>query len=331
MPRTTAAILRHVASQTSPTLSQKLAQRPILASPERQEAALLYYPRHHRELWETYKDVLVHIVLLIPDSNPRRDIDILSTLNAFWAWAAMHRYRLDPDSLLTGNRMQAFAEAKGNSYRQTIRYRLRSAFDAWHGKDQEPRYGRAAPRPPHTDAQRDRYIEAAQNMVARTSADHETARNTQFLVNASFGAGVSRSSIHKVTSSWFHNGHRGPVLRDPVRGIDIPIPLDYAARLAPLIDPQSHQEVLRPGYPQRDMQSSKVLRRALILAPDLHGFDVARAARRWQVDLLNAANLDVVAALCGYKRGQKTLTDLIPFLTVHTEDERSKLSEGWLR
>lgn len=297
----------------------------------RAEALATYRSRNSPEIWKAHGTAIIELVLAVEGTTNKTDKLLAGALNAYWAWATVRGLDLSPESLLTTGRIDAYLATVEGESKGTIGWRLNTVARAFWKTAPAERHARKPLSAPHTARERESFIEAAATMPTRTERDIETARNVVYLVNAAFGAGVDRSAIHQVRCGWFRDSSTGLWLKHPEIDVEVPIARGYADRLRPTLSGEKNAYVLRPAYEaDRAGQASKVLERARDLQPALADFDISRAARRWRVDLLDAINFDVVAALCEVRPGQKSLADLVPYLRTRSPQDASRLAGGWL-
>lgn len=300
-------------------------------STPRAEALAHYRPSKSAETWKAHGTAIAELVLAVEGTTYKTDRHLAGALNTYWAWATVRGLDLSPESLLTTERMDAYLATVQSESKGTIGWRLNKVAAAFFKAVPAERHARKPLSAPHTARERESFIQAAATMPTRTDRDVETARNVVYLVNASFGAGVDRSAIHQARCGWFRDSSNGLWLKHPEIDVEIPIARGYAERLRPTLRGEKDAYVLRPGYvDDRATQASRVLERARDLQPALADFDIFRAARRWRVDLLDAINFDVVAALCEVRPGQKSLADLVPYLRTRSPQDASRLAGGWL-
>jgi hypothetical protein len=297
----------------------------------RAEALAKFKPRNSAENWKAHGPAIAELALAADFTSIDTDKAIAGAMNSYWAWASVRGLDMSAESLLTTERIDAYLATVESESKGTIGWRLNKVARAFLKTAPAERHARKPLSAPHTARERESFIEAAATMPTRTERDEETARNVIYLVNAAFGAGMDRSAVHQVRCGWFRDSSNGLWLKHPDIDVQIPIARGYAERLRPTLNGDKDAYVLRPGYAaDRADQASKVLERARNLQPALADFDISRAARRWRVDLLDAVNFDVVAALCEVRPGQKSLADLVPYLRTRSPQDASRLAGGWL-
>ncbi|MEI6374135.1 MAG: hypothetical protein WCP26_10175 [Actinomycetes bacterium] len=294
------------------------------ASDPRVQSLRAFIPKVRPEQWSANLLLVVDLVLRTRFVSITQDRKVASTLHEFMCWAFACGYSLDPQGLLCGDRIDEFVTHRypNPASTATYRWRLRLVGSTVFPGPAEIAISRTAPLPPHTADDRLRHIAAAERIPVRTATGAAMHRDVMVLLGLSYGAGCNALSLHQVREGWLRREHEAWWLDRPDRDAACPIAEPFASALAEARTGDPEAWLLRPGSPtQRSQQAGKVLDRTRTNFPALVGFDINRAARRWEVDLLAACGFGAVAAVLGYRPGRQVPGDLVPHLPPITADQ----------
>ena len=297
-----------------------------------------FRPRIEAEQWDANADIVLDLVLRTPYTDRLRDKHWAGTLHRFLCWARRRGYSLWPPELLTGDRIDEFIAAtyphptSATVHRSRLRSIAAYIFPAPH----ERTFVRIPPMAPHSAADIARFLAGAEELIAghhaRSTVRQALYRDVCAVLALTFGAGCHGKDVHRVRQGWVRTKHDGNlVLHRPDRALPLPIQAGWAALLAPSLTAGPDAWIVRPQSPHgRGEQVGKIFKRARTHAPQMEGFDTDRAARRWQVDLLEASQFDVLAALCGFRTGSQTAVDLVKHVPARPLNDATAIVEGWL-
>lgn len=305
-------------------------------SDERVAYALAYRPGSSPEKYLEHQSVIVDLVLRTPFMTLARDRELQGSLAALFPWAKSHRFSLDPQSLLCGDRIDAHIDQLDvkPASKNTYRWRLRFVASCVFPPAAETAITRNPVSGPHDDADIERFIVALGTL---DRGDGETrikriqmVRDLTAILVLSFGAGCNGRIIHQVQESWLTHDRDGWWLHRPDRDIPTPILADWSAAIPSLLTGKTDRWLIRPDTPQdRGSQVGKALDKARRISPTFTDFDVNRAARHWQIRLLAQAQFPALAAALGYRSGSQTLGDLL----LHTPEidisQARETLRGW--
>lgn len=333
MARARRTVVRQEIGET-PEAAELRLRVPDDKDAARRAALETYNAKSHPDIWAKYGPELIDLAVCAPKATALGDKDSIMFLTKLWSWAELHGYPMTADTLLTPERIDAFCEKTftGSASALTVRWRLRTIADGRRSAAEPVRLKRKRLLEPHSIDQRDLYIDAAAAMPTHTQAEQERARNVQFIVNASFGAGVDEERIHHARRSWFVDINGVLTVTDPERAIPIPVTPEFRARLLPTLVGEGDDWVLSPGsLKARGDCVSHVMEKARKSMPVFECFKVSQAARRWYVDVLQRANFDVLVQLCGIRPDTHTVSDLSAYLEHRSLADAEKVAWGWMR
>jgi hypothetical protein len=279
----------------------------------------------------------IDLVMRTPYVDELRDRERLSALHQLFIWAQDRRFSCEPESLLSGDRIDAFIHErwKTESTRATMRTRLRHVAAVVFPPAPEMQYKRRETAGMHTEDELTRFLAASASLIGGAQRDsaHRRAnhRETQVLLAISFGAGANGHEIHRIRERWLVEDEHGWWL-ERGRVLRTPIPPRWMAMIAPHLtgDPQAF--LLRPHcVNRRNQQVGKVMEKATKWAPGMAGFTADRAARHWHHQVLMAAHFNVVVALGGYNRDTALPMDMVPFIGVADVAAAEDIARGWVR
>lgn len=306
------------------------------SSEPRVQDLLAYQPKTQHDAWASHADVVRDLVLRTDYFDRLRDRHLAGTLHGILTWAERRGFSTDPASLLSGDRIDTFVQtAYALGSRSTHQWRLRHVAATVFPPPSETLAPRRLPMDPHTPAERDRFLAAAQTLIAGHHGDLKTRqslhRDVIVVLALTFGAGCNGTAVHTVREEWLRHEDDGVWLDRPDRTVPTPIAEPWGSLLLDTCSGDPDAWLLRPQTPQaRNEQVGKVFGRARKFAPALKGFDCDRAARRWHVDVLDKAHFADLAALLGYKPGSQTPVDLTRHLpSTEAADVRARV-RGWV-
>ena len=299
---------------------------------------LAYLPRKNEAEFANHREVIIDLVLRIPFLRTNRDRQWIGTLHTFWTWAEHHHYATTPESLLCGDRIDDFVnEAYAtNSTKKTHRSRLRNVAAIVFPPPVEQYFSRNETRPPHTVAERGRFMLGAAALICghygQSPVRRELHRNVIAILALTFGAGCPSNLMNRVEEGWLRVESDGLWLYRPDRRVPTPVEEPWAQLLLNTCSGNPKAWLIRPKQTTpRSAQAATVIARARHLEPTLVGFDADQAARRWHVDLLNAADFDVLAAVCGYRTSTQAANALQPFLKSQLVADMKNIVRGWVK
>lgn len=299
------------------------------------QTLLTYSPNLSAGQWPRLRDTCVDLVMRTGFVDDVRDRERLSALFQFVLWAEDHHCDTAPESLLSGDRIDAFIADRwqGLSTKATMRTRLRHVAAAVFPPAPEMAYPRKEIALVHTDDDLKRFLAATASLVAGEHGNHPhrvaVHREMQVLLALSFGAGANGHELHRVREGWLFEDATGWWLE---RGRTLPTPLHsrWVGLLVPHLTGDSDAFVLRPHcLDRRNQQVGKVMEKAAKWAPGLQGFTADRASRYWHARMLRAANFDVAIAVGGYKRDTGMPMDMHPNLPLRDHKAALEMVRGW--
>jgi len=305
-------------------------------SEQRVQDLLRYKPKKQKSQWQGHADVVRDLVLRTDYFDRLRDRHLAGTLHAFLSWAENSNYSTDPASLLSGDRIDLFVKERyGPGGRPTHKWRLRHTAATIFPPPQEEVTSRRPPMDPHSPDERDRFARAAESLIAGHFASLPSRqalhRDVRIVLALTFGAGCNGQTVHRVREGWLRQGADGVWLDRPDRAVATPISEPWASILLSARSGDPDAWLLRPDTPNaRNEQVGKVFFRARKWAPGFQGFDSDRAARRWQVDVLDRAHFADLTALLGYKPGSQTPVDLVQHLSTSGGADLLSRVRGWV-
>lgn len=322
------------------SVSVPIGQRytPLAWDPRDERVAALarFRPKRAVERFDAHREVICDLVLRTPHINDARDRDLLSTLHVFFTWAEHHRFSTEPDSLMCGDRINPFVHQHSlkSGARAVHRWRLRFVASCVFPPPVESEISRSELTEPHCDEDLERFLLATSTMHRGEDEQRikrlELLRDLHVLMALSFGAGCNGRMVHQVRQSWLHGGGNDWWLERPDRERMVPILSTWAPTIESLLTGNPDDFLLSPTCRgQRNTQAGKVLAKARKISPAFGDFDLNRASRHWQVNVLDRAGFAILAGILGYRPGSQTLGDLLPFLPpVHDEAART-LARRW--
>lgn len=307
-----------------------------------------YKPNDFLESWEKHRETILDLVLRLDTDTPRStnsaskirrtDIGIAYVLHLLFGWAEKKGYSTSPDSLLMGDRMDEFVGAYfvNKSTQATYRTRLRRVSATVFPAPREVRYPRNATPTPHTLEDCDRFVSAVESLITGHHAGLKTRqglyRSAMCLLALSFGAGCNSRVVHVVREGWLKETPDGLWLHRPDRVVPIPVAKRWADVLRASLTGDPDAYLIRTDRAgERNQQAGIVCKLVRDKASAFTGFDSDRASRLWHIQLLEAANFDVIAQMCNYQPSNQMPADLVPFLTTRPADEACVIARGWIK
>lgn len=306
-------------------------------SEQRVKDLLAYRPHRANETWAAHSEVVRDLVLRTDYFDRLRDRHLAGTLHHFFSWAEARGFSTDPGSLLSGDRIDLFVTSSYSRGSHTAhKWRLRHVAATVFPPAPEAVTPRREPMHPHSLDERDRFVDAADLLIAGHAGTLKTrralARDVRVILALTFGAGCNGKTVHRVQEGWLRRDAAGEVWLDrPDRTVPTPIQDPWASVLLDARTGNPGAWFVRPETAQaRNEQVGKVLFRARGFVPAFRGFDCDRAARRWHVDVLDSAHFADLVALLGYKPGSQTPIDLARHLSPSAQPELLARVRGWV-
>lgn len=297
---------------------------------------LKYRPRYMPSAWQGHAEVIRDLVLRTPYVDKLRDRHWAGTLHAFFTWAEEKNYSTKPAALLTGDRIDAFL-ATGfwtSTSTPTHRSRLRKTAALVFPAPPEAAYPRRDISPGYTPAEVDRFRAACEALIHGRRGDDERNRalhrEVSVILALTFGAGCGAKMLHHITEAdvqWL-----GDVLwvSRPGRSLPVPVQPQWSALLAPTLTGDPGARLIKNNSTgKRNEAVGKVLFRARAQNPGFSGFDSDRAARTWQLHVLESANYDVLVDAAGGAAGARESRDVRGFLPERDRDQALAILAGW--
>ena len=301
---------------------------------ERTARLCQFVPSPHRNLWAEHKLIIVDLVLRTRFVSHVQDTKMMSTVHEMFCWAHSQGYRTEPQELLCGDRIDQFVMARypNQGSWATYRWRLRSVGAAVFPGPIEQAFDRKPVLAPHSANDRLRHLTAVSLISShRTNTRIALHRDTTVILALSYGAGCNSTHLHRVRESWLHHHDAMWWLHRPDRAAPSPIAEPFGSQLADLRSGDQSAWFLRPDTPtHRNQQAGKILQRARTASASLTGFDIDRAARRWETDLLDAFGFNALAATLGYRPGRQVPGDLVPYLSPITSEQATHIVHSHL-
>lgn len=308
------------------------------ACEQRVRDLLAYAPKDNARAWAAHSEIVRDLVLRTDYFDRLRDRHLAGTLHRFFAWAARKGFSTEPASLLSGDRIDLFVKTtyRGHGSHSTHRWRLRHIAATVFPPPPEAAAPRAVLLSPHTVAERQRFLDAADLLVVGHKGTLQTRqalyRDVRVVLALTFGAGCNGRSVHRVREGWLRRDEHGVWLDRPDREVPTPITEPWASILlnARTGDPEAWFVAPDSNGKERNEQVGKVFFRARNAVSAFRGFDCDRAARRWHVDVLDRAHFADLVALLGYKPGSHAPIDLAAHLEPSARPELLDRVRGWV-
>lgn len=299
-----------------------------------------YRPKYGPDRWDAHRQVVCDLVLRTDYYDRLRDRHLAGTLHRFLMWAEDHHFSADPEQLLVGDRIDAFVTQSWSitsSSQHTHRWRLRMVAATIFPPPEETVLSRNPARAPHSDADKQRHLAAAEQIIAgnhSTSTSRQVMhRNVTCVLALTYGAGCEGKTVHQVQEKWLIEHTDGSLwLQRPDRAVPVPIAEPWASMLRAALSGRPEAFVVRPDNTgPRNEQTGKVLFKARPVAPGLKGFDCDRAAKAWLRDMLDRAGFAHIAAMMALRPGSQTLTAISEHLPQPKVGETMAALREWSR
>ena len=196
-----------------------------------------YTPKVRPASWPEHRDVALDLVMRTLYVDRKRDREDAAALHHIFTWAKDFGFATAPESLLTGDRIDACVRALWSNKRSraTYRTRLRKVAAAVFPAPPEDVIYRQHAASAHSDDDMQRFLFATKSLVAGHKGTLPTRRNMfrdmEVILGLTFGAGTNGREVHRVRESWLRRDADVWWLHREGRAVPTPISSRWAAMI----------------------------------------------------------------------------------------------------